>query len=120
MMESMRWLAGLLLLVAAGFFFLYVAAGRSAPPAVTINKPGRFIGQTGSLDVTAEAPNARFTTLKIAVEQNGKTTTLFSLEGAQAADLTQVDRNRLRITRPLGKQSVPDLQPGPARVIGTA
>ena len=63
MMESMRWIAGLLLvgLLAAGS--LYVAAGRAAPPQLTIDKPGRVVGQVGSLEVTAEAPDARFTSL---------------------------------------------------------
>ncbi len=42
---------------------IYVAAGRGAPPTLTIDKPDRFVGQAGSLDVTAEAPNARFTAL---------------------------------------------------------
>ena len=79
----MRWLAGLLTLVLvalAGFGGLYVAAGRSAPPTVTINKPDRFVGQAVSLDVTASAPNAKFTVLTIALEQGGKTPPLFSLD----------------------------------------
>ena len=63
MMESMRWLAGLLLLVLVAFCGLYVAAGRSAPPHLTIVKPDRFVGQASSLDVTAEAPDARLTAL---------------------------------------------------------
>jgi murein DD-endopeptidase MepM/ murein hydrolase activator NlpD len=124
MMESMRWLAGLFVLLLAGFGILYMAAGRAAPPALTINKPDRFVGQVSSVDVTAEAPNARFTTLKIALEQNGKTVPLFSLDPAGStagsATLTQIDRNRLRISQPFGKQSVPDLQQGVARIVVTA
>src|SRR5579862_6597750 len=123
MMESMRWLAGLLVLVIvvlAGFGALYVAAGRSAPPTITINKPDRFVGQAGALDVTASAPNAKFTALTIALEQNGKTTSLFSLDAAASAGLTQVDRDQLHINRPLGKVSVPELRPGPARLVVTA
>ena len=103
---------------------LYIAAGRSAPPRLTISKPDRPIGQVGALEVTAEAPNAKFTSLSIAVEQNGKTLPLFTLAGAQGAapssdaSVTQVDRNQIRISRPLGKQSVPELQSGTARVTG--
>ena len=75
----MRWIAGLILLLLLGFAGLYVAAGRSAPPALTINQPsGRFVGQTGSVDVIAEAPNATFSTLTITFEQNGRTVPLFS------------------------------------------
>jgi len=135
-MESMRWLAGLLLLLLLGFGVLYVAAGRSAPPHLTITKPDRFVGQASSLDVTAEAPNARLTGLTISVEQNGRSIPLFSLDppqakaggggavpggvGAMGATVTQVDRDRLRIARPLGKRSVPELQAGPARLVVTA
>src|SRR5207248_2552273 len=72
------------------------------------------------LDVTAEAPDARFTALTIELEQNGKKIPLYALDRVQTADLTQIDRNRVRITRPLGKQSVPELTPGTARVIVTA
>jgi murein DD-endopeptidase MepM/ murein hydrolase activator NlpD len=120
MMESMRWAAGLVALLLVGFAFVYVAAGRSIPPAITILKPDRAVGQVASLDVTAEAPDARFTAITIELEQKGKKVLLYSLDRAQSADLTQVDRNRVRITRPLGKQSVPELEPGGARVIVTA
>jgi murein DD-endopeptidase MepM/ murein hydrolase activator NlpD len=126
MMESMRWIAALLVLILLTFAGLYVAAGRSAPPQLTITKPDRFVGQVSSLDVTAEAPNARFTTLTVSVEQNGKSIPLFTLDKTPAgaatpgADVTQVDRDHLRISRPLGKQSVPELQAGPARLVVSA
>ena len=34
--------------------------------------------------------------------------------------MTQVDRNKLRIARPIGKQSVPSLRAGPARIVVSA
>jgi murein DD-endopeptidase MepM/ murein hydrolase activator NlpD len=115
-----RWLAALLVLLALAAGVAYIVAGRGAPPRVTINQPTRFVGQTGSLDVTAEAPNAKFTTLAIALEQNGKTVPLFALDNAQQATVSPVDRNQLRVTRSLGKQSVPELQSGTARIVVTA
>jgi len=121
MMESMfRWLLVLLVLIALGFAAAYTIAGRGAPPQVTIGKPDRFVGQAGSLDVSAEAPNAQITALTITLEQGGRSIPLFSLDGPQTASVTRVDRNRLVVTRPLGKQSVPELQSGPARVVVTA
>jgi murein DD-endopeptidase MepM/ murein hydrolase activator NlpD len=121
MMESMfRWLLILVVLVALGFAAAYTIAGRGAPPQVTIGKPDRFVGQAGSLDVSAEAPNAQITALTITLEQGGHSIPLFSLDGPQTASVTRVDRNRLVVTRPLGKQSVPELQSGPARVVVTA
>jgi murein DD-endopeptidase MepM/ murein hydrolase activator NlpD len=122
----MRWLLGLLLILAVAAACTYYVAGRGAPPHLTINKPDRPIGQVGAVDVTVEAPNAKFTTVTIALEQNGKTVPLFALDSAPGApankdaSVTQVDRNQLRISRPLGKQSVPELQSGAARVVVTA
>ena len=66
------------------------------------------------------APDGRVTSLSLALEQNGRTVPLFSLDGPQAATLTQIDRDHMRVSRPLGKQSVPELQQGPARIVVTA
>src|SRR5437899_298904 len=115
-----RWLVGLVFIVVLAAAGMYAVAGRGAPPRVTIEKPERFVGQTGSLEVTAEAPNGRFTTLAIALEQNGRRIPLFTLLGDQAAHVTQVDRNRMHISRELGKRAVPELQPGAARIVVTA
>jgi murein DD-endopeptidase MepM/ murein hydrolase activator NlpD len=121
MMESMfRWLLILVAIIALGFGGLYVAAGRGAPPRLSIDKPDRFVGQAGSLDVTADAPNARFTALTIVLEQNGKRVPLFTLDGPQTASVTRVDATHLKVSRPLGKQSVPELVSGPARILVTA
>jgi murein DD-endopeptidase MepM/ murein hydrolase activator NlpD len=115
-----RWLVWFVLIVVLIGAGIYVVAGRGAPPHVTIEKPERFVGQTGSLEVTAEAPNGRFTALGITLEQNGRRIPLFTLLGDQAARVTQVDKNRIHISRALGKQAVPDLQPGAARIVVTA
>jgi murein DD-endopeptidase MepM/ murein hydrolase activator NlpD len=114
-----RWLAALLFLLALAAGAAYVVAGRVAPPTLTIDKPDRVVGQTGSLEVTARAPGARFTALTIALEQNGRSLPLFALDSTQGATVT-VDRDRMHIARPLGKPSVPDVQSGAARITVTA
>jgi len=117
----LRWLAGLLVVAALAFGILYLAAGRSTPPRLTIDKPDRVVGQTGTVEVTAEAPNARFTALTIALEQNGKSYPLYTLSGAGTpTDLTALDRNRVRVARPIGKQNLPQLVSGPARIVVSA
>ena len=88
-----RWLVAFVFIVVLVGAATYVAAGRGAPPRVTIDKPDRFVGQKGSLEVTAEAPDGRFSALAIALEQNGRRIPLFTLLGEQAARVTQVDRN---------------------------
>ena len=122
MLYMMRWLVGPLVLVAVLAGGVYVAAGRGEPPHLTFNQPDRVVGQTGSIDITADAPNAQFTSLVITLEQNGKTTPLFALDAAHAADpaVTRVDRNQIRILQPFGKRSVPALQAGTARLTVTA
>ena len=69
MIESMRWLVGFVVVLALAFGALWVAAGRSAPPQLTIDKPDRVVGQTGSVEITAQAPHARFTMLTVTLEQ---------------------------------------------------
>src|SRR5258708_6609676 len=122
MMESMRWIAGLLLLLLVGFAWIYIASGRAAPPGLVINQPsGRFIGQTGALAVYAEAPKPAFSARTITREQNGRTIPIFALgDSSQAQVLTPVDRNHVRINQPIGKANIPQLQQGPARLIVTA
>jgi len=115
-----RWLLALLVVIALAAAGTYVVAGRGAPPQVTIEKPDRFVGQSGALDVTAAAPNARLTTLTITLEQSGRSYPLFTLDGAQTASVTRAGPDTLRVSRPLGKQSVPELQSGPARIVVTA
>ena len=116
----LRFLTGLVLvaLVAAGV--TYWVAGRGAPPQLTIVKPERVAGLDGTLEVTAEAPKAEFTSLTIALEQDGRTTSLFTLEGGPPTAVTQTDANHLRISQPFGKQSVPDLRSGTARIVVSA
>ena len=59
--------------------------------------------------MTAGAPKARFTTLTITLEQNGRTTPLFTLAGSSAPTVTTIDQDHLRITRAIGKKDLPEL-----------
>ena len=125
----LRWLAGFIfvcLLVAAATFWV---AGRGQLPAITIERPERVVGQAGTLDVVVETPGGRFTSLAVAVEQNGRTIPLFNLEGdlqsgaitgADQGAITQTGPDTVRLSRPLGKQSVPELQQGTARITVSA
>ena len=117
----LRWLFGLIVVALVVLGAAYVIAGRGAPPRIAIDKPDRVIGQAGTLDVTADTPNGRFTALTITLEQNGRSYPLYALNGATSnAVVTQVDPTHTKITRPIGKQSVPELQSGAARIVVTA
>jgi murein DD-endopeptidase MepM/ murein hydrolase activator NlpD len=116
----LRWLAALVVIALLALGVMYVVAGRSAPPRLTIDKPDRVVGQSGTVEVTAEAPNARLTAFTIAVQQNGRSYPLYTFGGGPTATVTRTDRNHLHVSRPLGKQSVPELASGPARIVVTA
>jgi murein DD-endopeptidase MepM/ murein hydrolase activator NlpD len=113
----LKFLVFVLVLAAIGASAAYYLAGRGAPPALVIDRPDRVAGQTGTLEVTAGAPNAVFTDLTIALEQNGRELALFSLGDPAAATVTKADDHRLKITRPFGRQSIPELRQGPARIV---
>ena len=116
----LRWVAAIVVLAGISAGALFFAAGRSTPPLLTIDHPDRPVGQKGTLEVSATAPGARFTSLDVTVEQNGKTTALFSLESADSSATVRSDGDRMIVTRPFGKQSVPELQAGAARIVVSA
>ena len=117
----MKYLVGLLLILALAAGGAYVYAGRLPPPAIKIEKPEKFVGTATPLEVTVTAPDApTMKPLRVIFEQNGKQTTLFSIDDPGKAQVKQEGTDTLRITHELGKQSVPDLQAGAARIIVTA
>lgn len=116
----LRFFTILVIVAAIAAGGLYWAAGRGAPPQLTIDKPEKVAGLDGTLEVTAEAPKGLFKSLTIALEQSGRTIPLFTLDGASTEGLTQTDANHVRVSRPFGKRTVPDLQSGPARIVVTA
>ena len=117
----MKYLVGLvlILLVAAGG--AWVVAGRMPAPSIAIEKPEKFVGTSTPLQITITAPNApTMKPIRVVFEQNGKQTPLFSLDEPGKAQITQDGTDKVRITHELGKQTVPDLQAGAAKIIVTA
>ncbi len=106
----------LAVLVGGGAWFW---AGRSAGPTITIRQPGKFVGQNSSLELMAEAPEGKFTSIDVTVEQSGKTFPVFTLDQPQG-NIRQESAERLYVMRPVGKKAIPDLQSGPARIVITA
>src|SRR5438093_10249567 len=115
-----RWLLVLLTVAALSIAALYTVAGRGSPPVLSIDTPEGRVGQRSDLQVTANAPSAKFTALTIALEQNGRTIPLFALDQPASATLSNPSADQLRIVRPFGKTAVPELQAGSARIVVTA
>ncbi len=105
----------LLLLLVLGVS--YLVAGRSPGPTVQIVQPSGRIGTTGQLDVIVDAPSGRLTRLDVELVQHGRSRPLFSLASAGPGVLRQETATRLRVTRGIGKQDLPDLGPGPATIV---
>ena len=117
----MRFLLGLVLAAAlvAGGAFLY--AGRLPGPDIQIVKPEKFVGQSTTVEVTISAPEAQWVgDFQVAFEQNGKQTQLVSFAQPANAEIKPDGPGKVRITRTFGRDAVPDLKTGPARIVVTA
>jgi murein DD-endopeptidase MepM/ murein hydrolase activator NlpD len=112
--------AAFLFLVLVALAGAWYFAGRAAPPAIEIVSPARLIGQTGGLEVTIATPRGELTRLDVELEQEGRRLPLFSLPAAEPARLVRESADVLRLSRPIGKPDVPELQAGPLAVHVTA
>jgi murein DD-endopeptidase MepM/ murein hydrolase activator NlpD len=110
-------LLALIVLIGAG---AWVYAGSRPGPVIEIVKPAKYVGLAAPLEVTVTAPRAELKTLAIAFEQNGKQTPLFSLPSPAGAEVKQESGDRVRITRQIGRDAIPDLKSGGGRIIVTA
>ena len=117
----MKYVVGLVLILLLGAGGAYLVAGRMAAPSIAIEKPQKFVGTSSPLEISISAPDAPgLTPIRVVFEQNGKQTTLFSLGEPGKARITQEGTDKVRITHEIGKQTVPDLQSGAARILVTA
>jgi murein DD-endopeptidase MepM/ murein hydrolase activator NlpD len=106
------------------FVGVYVAAGYSAGPSVSVASPEKFVGLSTPLDVVVKAPGARVSALKVEFEQRGTRTSLFSFagQGAITADssVTTDGGDTLHVKRTIGREAIKGLQSGKGRIIVTA
>ncbi len=94
----------------------YFAAPRFTPaPTIEIRAPEKYVGQNSPLEFFVEAPRTEFSRVEATLEQEGQSTTVFSLDPAQSgnAQVKQATADRLWVIRPIGKQAVPTLKAGP-------
>jgi murein DD-endopeptidase MepM/ murein hydrolase activator NlpD len=120
----MRWLAIVLAVLLAaggiGLYAVYNAAGRTPPATLHIDKPEKIVGQQGTLEISAAGTHGRLSNLTAVVEQNGHTVPLLSIDAAAAKTLWTPDTDRVSVVRKFGKESVPELKEGAARIVVTA
>jgi murein DD-endopeptidase MepM/ murein hydrolase activator NlpD len=120
----MRWLAIIFAVLLAaggiGLYAIYSAAGRTPPATLHIDKPEKIVGQQGTLEISAAGTHGRLWNLTAVVEQNGHTVPLLSIDAAAAKTLWTPDTDRVSVVRKFGKESVPELKEGAARIVVTA
>jgi murein DD-endopeptidase MepM/ murein hydrolase activator NlpD len=126
MIAMMRFLtrALLFLLVAAALAYgaAYYYAGTLPGPVVAVRAPDKYVGQNTQLEFSVETPGGTFSSIEAVLEQEGQATTVFTTDpSAQpAGEMKQDSANRIFVIRPIGKQALPNLKAGPARVTVTA
>jgi murein DD-endopeptidase MepM/ murein hydrolase activator NlpD len=122
----MRFLVrALLFLIVVGGLVLgaaYFYAGTLAGPAIDVRSPEKYVGQATQLEFSVEMPEGDFTRIDAALEQEGQSIPVFSTDPDQqpAGEVKQEAANRLYVSRPIGKQALPTLKAGPARLTITA
>jgi len=112
-LKFLLFLVVLAVLVGGGAWYW---AGRSAGPTIAIRQPGPFIGQNSSLELMVEAPEGKFSSIDATLEQGGQTFPVFTLDQPKG-NIRQESADRLYVMRPVGKQALPDLKSGPARIV---
>jgi hypothetical protein len=105
----------LLAVVAAGGAYVY--AGRMPGPAIDISKPDKFVGTATPLEVAVTTPGGTVSALQIVFEQNGKQTPIYTQGAGGSGTAPHVSGDKIVVTRELGKQTVPDIKSGAARII---
>jgi murein DD-endopeptidase MepM/ murein hydrolase activator NlpD len=105
------------LVIGAGGYYL---AGRGQGPIIDIVQPQKLLGRAGTLAVTIDTPEGQLGSATISLEQGGASQQLFVLGPSAEATVTQESPSRIRITRPIGKESAPALEAGPATIVVTA
>ena len=116
----MRFVFAFILAMLVAIGGVFVVAGRMAGPAIEITKPANFVGASSPIEVTVSAPGANLKDLQIVLEQEGKQNTLFTLADQKGATVKQDGADKLLVTGTVGRQQVPDLKSGPARIVVTA
>jgi murein DD-endopeptidase MepM/ murein hydrolase activator NlpD len=93
----------------------WVSAGRAPGPVIDILEP-TVIGQTGTLSLAVDTPDGALNRLDVTLEQGGMKTAVFTLTADNGSELTRESSERLRLTRPIGKQQFAELKAGTAKI----
>jgi len=107
----------LLLLGALGLGIGYFLAGQQPGPVIEVRGPGDVIGQNGSLEFSVAAPDGVLSSVRAVLEQEGVNETVFALDAPDdKSQVKQETADTIFVIRPIGKQAIPALKAGKARI----
>ena len=119
MRALLKFLLVIVLLAAVCLGGAWWWAGRMSGPSIDLKQPGRFVGQSTSLELTLQAPEGRFSHASVTLSQNGVNHDVFTLEpqaGAANTDATKEAADKIYVIKPIGRKAIPDLRSGSARI----
>jgi len=120
----MRKLFVLLLVLALLAGVAFFAAGRLPPPTIVLEQPGAFVGISTPYSVIVDTPGGVPGAVRIVLQQGDRETVLASA-GAGGPAMPEAETladgsRRVRFAGTIDRQTLPDLQSGPARIVATA
>jgi murein DD-endopeptidase MepM/ murein hydrolase activator NlpD len=99
----------------------WLAAGRLPGPVIEITNPVRLVGVSSPLDIAIDARGATVSSVRVEMEQGNQTAAVLTHEGTGTDQKVSADGpGRIRVTHVVGRDNVPGLVSGPARLIVTA
>ena len=100
----------------------YIYAGTLPGPTIELRGPEKYVGQSTQLEFTVDTPQGAFTNINVTLEQDGQSSNVFSTDPSQqpAGEVKQESADKMYVIRQIGKQALPNLKAGPARVTITA
>ena len=114
-----RFLLYLILILALAAGGAWLVAGRMTSPAIEIGKPDKFVGTATPVEVVVTSPGHELSTLQIVFEQEGRQVPLYSMSEPRDVQ-TKQDGERILLTGVIGRDTVPELESGAARIVVTA
>src|SRR5918996_202658 len=115
----MRFLLSLFLILALAVGGAWLVAGRMTSPAIDIGKPGKFVGTATPVEIAVSPPNNELSSLQIVFEQDGNQVPLYSMDAPREVK-TKQEGERILLTGEIGRETVPALKSGAARIVVTA
>jgi hypothetical protein len=113
----LKFLVAIAVLAALAFGAAWVWTGRGMGPEIQFRQPERFVGQATPLELVVASPDGQFSRVDVTLEQGGRSFPVFTLDQPSQGTVTQDAADKLYISRSVGKQAIPELQPGKARIV---